>query len=167
MICCCTGHRPKKFPWDYGSDEQKQNCYRQALYDRIQRYITEKHVSIFLSGMALGADMDFAECVLLLRKKYPFIRLHCILPCRTQTRYWEKAEIDRYRSILQNADQTKLLSEKYTHHCMSDRNCYMVDKSDYVFAIWNGQTKGGTWHTLQYAKIKHKQIEILFLDTLS
>ena len=44
------------------------------------------------------------------------------------------------------------------------RNDYMVDHSDLVLAIWNGEQSGGTWHTIQYAKTKGKQVDIIKVD---
>lgn len=149
MICCCTGHRPKGFPWKYGIDKEKQTLYEKELYERLERYITVNGITAFISGMALGADMDFAATVLLLREKYPYIRLHCAIPCRDQTRLWKEPYISLYNNILRQADSSVILSESYTRTCMLERNRYMVDKSDYVFAIWNGERKGGTWYTME------------------
>ena len=44
------------------------------------------------------------------------------------------------------------------------RNDYMVDHSDLVLAIWNGEQSGGTWHTIEYAKAKGKQVDIIKVD---
>ena len=46
---------------------------------------------------------------------------------------------------------------------MQKRNEYMVDNSDKVFAFWNGEEKGGTWNTIQYARKKGKDLEIIDL----
>ena len=56
--------------------------------------------------------------------------------------------------------------EKYNQNCMLERNRYMVDKSDYVFAVWNGERHGGTWYTIEYAKKNHKPVGILNLRLL-
>lgn len=164
MTCCYTGHRPNGFPWPYEKDKKRQALYEKSLHERIESYITERGVTDFICGMALGADTDFALSVLSLRKKYPYIRLHCAIPCRTQTRQWNTSEIARYNDILKHATSTVVLSEHYTRGCMFERNRYMVDNSDYLLAIWNGSRKGGTWYTLNYAQKRHKPIEILYLE---
>ena len=42
----------------------------------------------------------------------------------------------------------------------------MVDKADKVIAFWNGEEHGGTWNTIQYAKKRGKEIEIIDLRSL-
>ncbi len=67
--CCCTGHRPKGFPFKYGIDKQKHNAYLKTIEQKIELAITEYGITNFISGMALGVDLDFAETVLKLRNK--------------------------------------------------------------------------------------------------
>lgn len=55
--CCCTGHRPKGFPFKYGIDNDKHTAYLQALEQKIELAITEYGTTSFISGMAIGADM--------------------------------------------------------------------------------------------------------------
>ena len=117
--------------------------------------INEYGVNYFVSGMAIGVDMDFAEMVIALRdaENYP-IKLECAIPCHNHTLKWSKADILRYNEILKCADSVNLISERYTTECMLKRNRYMVDKSDIVIAVFNGIEKGGTWHTINYAQKK-------------
>ena len=42
----------------------------------------------------------------------------------------------------------------------------MVDNSDYVLAVWNGEKKGGTWYTIDYARKKNKPVEVLDLNKI-
>lgn len=93
--CCVTGHRPSGFPWLYGEDSKFQSVYEKLLYERIESYIIECNVTGFISGMALGVDMDFAAAVLKLRKKYSSIHLHCAIPCHDQTKLWNRRDIAR------------------------------------------------------------------------
>lgn len=164
--CCCTGHRPKGFPFKYGIDKQKHTVYLQTLEEKIELAITEYGITNFISGMALGVDMDFAETILKLRNKYP-ITLECAIPCPNQTLKWNDKDKLRYDSILKRADETNFISERYTPESMLKRNRYMVDKSELVIAVFNGIQKGGTWYTINYAKKENKYIEIIELCKLN
>lgn len=160
--CCCTGHRPKGFPFSYGIDTQRRKAYLHMLEQKIELAITEYGITNFISGMAVGVDMDFAETVLKLRNKYP-ITLECAIPCPNQTLKWNDADKLRYEGLLKFADEVNVISERYTPECMLKRNRYMVDKSDLVIAVFNGIEKGGTWYTINYAKKENKYIEIIDL----
>lgn len=160
--CCCTGHRPKGFPFKYDIDKHKHTVYLLTLEEKIELAITEYGITNFISGMALGVDMDFAETVLKLRNKYP-ITLECAIPCPNQTLIWNNTDKLRYKSILKRANEIYLVSERYTPECMLKRNRYMVDKSELVIAVFNGIQKGGTWYTINYAKKTNKIIEVINL----
>lgn len=160
--CCCTGHRPKGFPFKYGVDKRKHNAYLQELEQKIKLVIAEYGITNFISGMAVGVDLDFAEIVLKFRNKYP-VTLECAVPCPDQTLKWNDKDKLRYDRILKCADKVNIISERYTPECMLKRNCYMVDKSELVIAVFNGIQKGGTWYTVCYAKSRKKHIEIIEL----
>ena len=160
--CCCTGHRPQGFPFKYGVDKQKHNAYLQMLKAKIEFAITEYGITNFISGMALGTDLDFAETVLKLRNYYP-VTLECAIPCPNQTLKWNSTDKLRYESILKRADEIHLISERYTSACMLQRNRYIVDKSELVIAVFNGIEKGGTWYTINYAKKENKAIVLIDL----
>lgn len=164
QTCCCTGHRPKGFPYKYGVDEPKHEYFLEQLKEKIIRAYREYGVTNFISGMAIGVDLDFAETVLNLRdtENYPF-SLECAIPCRNQTLKWSSADIKRYDRLLARADSVNLISEHYTPECMLKRNRYMVDKSDIIIAAFNGIEQGGTWYTIKYAKSKNKIIELINL----
>ena len=165
MQTCCTGHRPKGFPYRYGVDTKKHSAYLQALKEKTEIAITEYGITNFISGMARGVDLDFAETVLKLRNKYP-ITLECAIPCPNQTLNWNDTDKLRYESILNSADSVSLISDKYTSECMLKRNRYMVDKSELVIAVFNGTQKGGTWYTINYARKTDTAIKIIDLCTL-
>ncbi len=134
----------------------------QELEQKIKLAIAEYGITNFISGMALGVDMDFAEIVLKLRDRYP-VTLECAIPCPEQTLKWSDKDKLRYDGILKRADIVNLVSEQYTRECMLKRNRYMVDKSELVIAVFNGIQKGGTWYTINYANKENKHVEIIEL----
>ena len=161
-ICCVTGNRPQKFPWKYG-EGKIYNKYLAEMTRQIEKLI-ESGYTYFISGGAIGVDMDFADAVLQAKKQHRDIVLEIAVPCRNQDLKWDKADKKRYEKILNGADFVNVLSESYTYFCMQKRNEYMVEKADLVLAFWNGEESGGTWNTMNYAKRKVKQ---LLINTLS
>lgn len=160
--CCCTGHRPKGFPYRYGKDKKRHKEYLKQLKQKVLLAVKEYGITNFISGMAMGTDLDFAETVLELRNKYQ-ITLECAVPCQNQTLKWDDKDRLRYERILRRADEINVISEQYTPECMLKRNRYMVDKSELVIAVFNGEEKGGTWYTINYAEKTNKAIEFVYL----
>lgn len=63
--------------------------------------------------------------------------------------------------ILQGADYATTVSDHYFRACYQRRNEFMVDHSNLVIAVWNGE-KSGTKNTIDYAiKYGVKIINIL------
>ena len=101
--CAFTGHRPGRFPWGYNEDDKDCIALKEILTSEIIR-LTDMGVTQFLSGMAEGVDRWAAIIVLALREKNPTLKLHCILPCKTQADNWNPDSKDIHRSILEQAD---------------------------------------------------------------
>ena len=161
--CCFTGHRPDKLPW--GTDESDPRCRR--LKERLSQAVEEVYVSgvrRFISGMARGCDLYFAEAVLALREWHSDVTLECARPCETQADSWPAAERARYASILERCNFETLVQHRYDRFCMMRRNRYMVDRSGQIIAVYNGVPRGGTYQTLAYALKKGLAPHILDLE---
>ena len=161
--CCFTGHRPDKLPW--GIREEDPRCA--ALKGRIAAALEEEYaagVRHFISGMARGADLYFAEEVLALRERHPEITLVCARPCESQADRWPEEERRRYQAILERCDYETLVQHHYDRWCMMRRNRYMVDRSARILAVYDGVPKGGTAQTLAYALRKGLHVTILELE---
>lgn len=160
QTCCFTGHRPDKLPW--GGWEQDVRCV--ALKGRIAHALEEEYSAgarHFISGMARGSDLYFAEAVLALRRRYPDITLECARPCESQADHWPETEQNRYQAILSQCDYETLVQYHYDRWCMMRRNRYMVDRSTRLLAVYDGVPKGGTAQTLAYALKKGLHVTIL------
>lgn len=150
LCCCFTGHRPAKLPW--GSNEADTRCL--ALKDELSRRlmeIYERGYRHFISGMAIGCDLYFAEAVLALREIHSDVSLEAAIPCGTQPDKWPKSQRIRYNKILDSCDYVNVLQVNYTSDCMMRRNRHMVDKSSLLLACYDGKP-GGTMNTILYAK---------------
>lgn len=158
--CCFTGHRPDKLPW--GTDERDPRCL--ALKKSMEREIEGLYLCgcrHFISGMARGADLYFAEAALALREKYPDLTVEGAVPCQSQADRWPEEERRRWRACLDACDLETMVQQNYDRGCMHRRDRYMVDRSSAILAVFDG-TPGGTMYTLNYAM--ERRLEILLLD---
>jgi len=158
--CCFTGHRPEKLPWRF--DEDHPDCI--ALKERIAQELESLYhrgCRHFITGMARGADLYFAEEVLALREHFPGVTLEAAIPCPTQSDSWTLAQRRRYQDILDRCDVEALIQREYTRDCMLRRNRYMVERSGFVLAVYDGMERGGTVYTLDYARSRGLEITII------
>ncbi len=154
-----TGNRPNKLPWGY--DEKAK--YARKIRKRLKNIVIDKikvGCQHFIVGMALGIDMMAAEIIIELRKRYR-ITLEAAIPCTNQAELWQTNQQIRYRKILAQCDKiTFVTKEEYTSSCMQKRNEYMVDNSDILIAVWDGDL-GGTFNTINYAKLQKKMVIVI------
>lgn len=168
-----TGHRPKglnKVMKYRNVNDDKYVEYISLMQSTVMQYATNGY-DYFISGGAIGVDLDFARAVidtkfLLNKLNKTKIELEMALPCTDQDKKWNAEDKARYQKILLRADKITLVSDKYSFDCMQKRNEYMVDNCDKLLAFWNGEQSGGTWNTIQYAKKVGKDIEIIDLQKL-
>ena len=148
--CCFTGHRPDKLPW--GLDENSAECRKLRIQIAIQlEALHSAGIAHFISGMALGCDLLFAEAVLAMREEYDDVTLEAAVPCDSQANSWPEEQKERYNAILSSCDTVTFVQHQYTPGCMLRRNRYMVDNSSVLLACFNGSS-GGTMNTLLYAR---------------
>jgi len=162
-VCCFTGHRPDKLPW--GDDEMDPRCVR--IKEELRRALERAYVlgfCHFISGMARGGDLYFAEAVLELREKYPDVLLECARPCESQSSRWPREERLRYDGILDRCNYETMVQHVYDRNCMMRRNRYMVDHASRIIALYDGVPKGGTAQTLAYALRKGLETDIIPLE---
>ena len=162
MICCVTGHRPEGFPFPRDPYDPPFAAYRDRLSDEIEGLIHQGYIH-FITGMARGADLDFAEFVIFLRDVYPSIILEAALPYHTDWGEKKRHCTGGRELVMFQCNLKHTVSDHYFRGCMDKRNRYMVDKSDLVLAIWNGQESGGTWNTIKYARSKGKPIRYIMI----
>lgn len=160
MTCAFTGHRPSRFPWAYDETDQRCIALKEILTGEIMR-LADIGVTNFLSGMAEGVDTWASVIVLALREKNPLIKLHCILPCKTQADDWSSASQTLYRSILEQADSIVYVSRNHHSNCMMERNRFMVDHASILVAIYQETPRSGTAATIHYARKMGREIIIV------
>ncbi|NLO85580.1 MAG: DUF1273 domain-containing protein [Clostridiales bacterium] len=123
--------------------------------------LIKEGITTFYAGMALGVNTWAAELVLELRKQNPELKLIAALPCKTQADRWLPTQRNRYFNLLPRCDDVIYISRQYTPTCMLDRNRYMVDHSQHLIAVYDGQYKGGTAFTIRYARQNRRDVFII------
>lgn len=158
--CCFTGHRPDKLPW--GEDERDPRCIalKQSILRELEGLYRQGYRH-FISGMARGADLYFAEAALELKQKHPDLTVEGAVPCQSQANRWPDREKARWRAVLDACDVETLVQEHYDRYCMHRRDRYMVDRAAAILAAFDG-TPGGTMYTLNYAM--DQKLDIYLLD---
>lgn len=142
ITCCFTGHRDIPL--------LQRPVLKHRLTEVVRR-LAENGVTRFCTGGALGFDTLAAQAVLKVKKQLPQVQLQLILPCRDQTRHWQREDIALYEDILEQADGVTYTAEAYFRGCMQLRNRHLVDSSGTCVAFCRMQS-GGTAYTLAYAK---------------
>lgn len=147
---CFTGHR--EIP------SNRYEIIRQALIDVIKE-LAESGYTDFYAGGAYGFDMLASLCVLELKKEYD-IRLHIILPYKRFVNRCNSYERYRQNELLEQADSTECLFERYLPGCFHTRNRKLVDSSSVCVAYLEKES-GGTFYTVNFAK--ENGLEIILL----
>jgi uncharacterized phage-like protein YoqJ len=140
-ICCFTGHRE--------IDESLLPYLNEVLRPLLVKLI-EGGVTTFRAGGARGFDNLAAMNVLIMKQKYPDVRLHLCLPCPDQADKWHSEDKYIYRQVVEACDSYTYAEPAYTRGCMHKRNRQLVDGADFCIAYYDGSS-GGTAYTVDYA----------------
>ncbi|MBO5927187.1 MAG: DUF1273 family protein [Clostridia bacterium] len=141
--CAFTGHRILDSEFNVDKLEEVINN------------VLKKGYKTFLVGMAMGFDLKCFE-ILLTKRSYNIDIIACV-PCKEQSKNYNKIEKERYEEFIKKADKIVYISNEYTNGCMQLRNRYMVDNSSLLIAYLK-YFKGGSLYTVNYAKKKQKEI---------
>ncbi len=164
VTCAFTGHRPEKLPW--GSDETDARCAAlKAEMLAVLRELASDGYTHFISGMAKGCDLYFAEAVLSLIAEGLPLTLEAAIPFRGHGEHWPEALAQRFRAVLDSAEVT-YLAERYHAGCMLVRDRYLVDHAGLLLTYFDG-TSGGTRYTVEYALRRKVPVRYLSLQPFS
>lgn len=157
QTACFTGHRPQLLG-GYDENNEFNKKIKEQLEIAIIDFIKNKGIKFFISGGALGTDLWSAEIILKLKKEYQ-IKLFIAQPFPSQSSKWTQEQIIKYNEILSQADKVIVVSpDPFSSAKMMKRNRFMIDRSDWVIAVFNGDYKSGTGNCLKYAESLNKNI---------
>lgn len=153
--CCFTGHR--ELP---SETDPAYSVLKEALQRAVERAVTEFGCTTFYAGGAIGFDLLAAETVLRNQAVHPELNLVLCVPYLGYNARFSPKDLKRYRAVSEGALETRILSDRYTPFCFSQRNRYMVDRSDVLIAYVR-RMQSGSGQTLRMAK--NRELEILLL----
>ena len=153
MIVAGTGHRPPRLGLGYGALD------RFKLIDFAQRELEEIHfesgISAVISGLAQGWDQAIAEASIDLG--FP---LWVAIPFEGQESKWPEDAQERYNRIRGKAAKVTIVCPgDYASWKFIARDKWMVESSDLVLALFDGNPKSGTGATVAYAQLTGKPVK--------
>ena len=144
--CALTGHRSLE------ADFPKEKLRRILL-----TLITQKNVTRFYCGMALGFDLIACEMLVSLQADFPQIQVIACIPCPEQAAKFSRLNKQKYEGMVALCNEKIVLSPQYTPYCMHQRNRYMVEQAKYLICYLRKST-GGTASTVNYAQKLGREI---------
>lgn len=165
---CFTGHR--KLGGEYYNRSNPSDMWH-SLHEFLSKVVWEMmsihKVNHFISGLAIGVDMLGADLVAHNRAFMDSpVLLTGAMPFPSQPSKWPEMTRQEWHRIcgLCN-DVVSVSADPYHPSKMQVRNKWMVDRSSYVIAVWNGETSGGTWNCMKYAHDTGKQVLAVVPET--
>jgi hypothetical protein len=107
-------------------------------------------ISNAFSSLAVGSDQVFADIAISLG-----ITVVAVLPMEGYERHFEGQDLARYRRILNRSERVQLKWNGDPERAFFEAGKFVVDKSDLLFAIWDGEPAdglGGTADVVDYAE---------------
>jgi hypothetical protein len=104
------------------------------------------------SSLAAGSDQIFAEVAISLG-----IKVVAVLPMEGYEKYFEGKNLATYRRLLGRSRRVQLKWSGDPQRAFFEAGKYVVENSDILFAIWDGEPAdglGGTADIVQYAEKK-------------
>lgn len=151
-----TGHR--NFP--LASDPAFIEHFTYVLFGCVEDGVTD-----FYAGGAYGWDAFCSLSVIVLKKRFPDVKLHLVLPCppKIQTADWNEKNKDEHSLILTFSDDIEIVSDNYTKDCMKKRNARLVELGDICICYYNeNDFRSGTGQTVRMAQKANKTIFNLY-----
>lgn len=133
-----TGHRPQGIPVE-------SHEWVKLELERLAIKLRDEHgTQVGISGMALGADIWWAQAV-----KFAWLDLWAFLPFPQQAERWAPVDVALWNEMRGRAAHEVVVADAYSVQALHARNDAMLENADLVVAVWDPLTvTGGTYNTV-------------------
>ena len=150
--CAITGHRPTRFCFGYNEEDPLCQKLKECLLEQF------------------GVDMWAGEQLLTLRAQtgYEDIKIIVVVPFIGYDSKWPDQSKHRLKKLIQNSNDSIVISHSADVSSYKKRNYYMVDHAEYIIGVFDNQKKlrSGTAQTVNYALHQGKVITLIHPDTM-
>lgn len=144
-----TGHRYQRLNFNPDETHEDWIGLYSWIFDEYKKLASKYDEIHVYCGMCSGGDIAFGLCLGALEK----VKLHCILPFKDYN-----CENKYYDILHEVADEWIELADSWHKKCDSERDQYVVDHSDMLYAMFDGIKQGGVYSTIRKAQKAHKKI---------
>lgn len=158
LYCGFITQRPSTLKW--GFDEENEDFIKLKRVLKHQIFsLVESGVENFITSLSQGVEMVSAEIVLELKESInPNIRLVCAVPFEEQAVKWSENQRERYFSIMEMADKSMFLQEKFSQTCFANAFNWTLYYSKYMIAVFDNLQRNSTGIMYCQALKKRKYI---------
>ena len=151
---CFSGHRPERLPGNGDPNTPEMQPLLAALRRELIAVI-ERGKNVMMHGCMAGWDIICAEQVLLLKVRFPHVRLISVAPYRAEffsrENCWTPDWVSRARDVFAQHDTGIKIAGHYRPGIYYERNRVLVDHASELISYWDG-CRGGTEYTVNYAR---------------
>lgn len=149
MIYGATGHRPPRLNLSYSAEDSE------LLETFAAKILSNLRVTHIISGGALGWDQAVATAALSMGIPYSMF-----LPFKNFGKKWPVASQLYLDYLCEHAAKVLNCGEGGGDYnkLYFQRDEMIVDAADLLLALFDGECQGGTYHTVNYALKKNKNI---------
>ena len=155
--CAITGHRPTRFCFGYNEEDPLCQKLKECLLEQFRILHDEKFVRTFFVGGALGVDMWAGEQLLTLRAQtgYEDIKIVVVVPFIGYDSKWPDQSRHRLKKLIQNANDSIVISHSADVSSYKKRNYYMVDHAEYLIGVFDMDSRNAlSWVKQKKCKTK-------------
>lgn len=150
-----TGHRPQHM-------DASQRRFAKIELDRLALKLRAEGMAVGISGMALGADTDWAFSVL-----HCGAQLWSFVPFPQQAARWPESQVSTWHYLRGRASWEMVIADRFSVGALHQRNDAMLNFADAVIAVWSpSKTTGGTASCVQKAVARRMPLIVVDLDAM-